>query len=133
MWDCGSPLTGPLDVLGGIDDGAAYKAPCKVATVADMTTAMIGLPLIDGYQTLSGDRVLVRANTDPSTNGIWVASLGAWCRAIDFTSSSAIMAGTQILVFHGAQFGGCIFVCQTQTPIVGSDAITFKVGNVGVG
>ena len=124
-WD--TALTGPLDVLGGIDDGAAYKAPCKVATIADMTGAMIGLPVIDGYQTISGDRVLVRANTSATTNGIYVAQLGGWCRAIDFTNSSAIAHGTQVLVANGTTYAGCIFQCQADAPIIGTAAITFTV------
>lgn len=38
-----------------------------------MTNTMTGLPVIDGYQLLANDRVLVRANTDEITNGIYCA------------------------------------------------------------
>lgn len=116
---------GSLDVLGGLDDSAGYKAPCACATIVDLTSAMIGLPEIDGYQTESGDRVLVWKNADTTTNGIYTASLSAWSRALDFTNSSAILAGTQVLVFNGAAYGGKTFICQTQNPIVGATAITF--------
>ena len=123
----------PLDVLGGLDDAAAYKVPCACATLVDMTANMIGLPVIDGYQVQAGDRVLVMANTDQTTNGIYDASLGAWCRSIDFTNSSAIYQGTQVYVVNGVKNGGVDFVCQTNRPVIGSTAITFKYGNVGMG
>jgi hypothetical protein len=117
--------TNPLGVLGGLDDAAAYKVPCKVATLTDMTGAMRGLPIIDGYQVMSGDRILVRANTDQTTNGIWVAETGAWCRSTDFTNSSAVYNGTQIFVVHGATYAGWVFSCLEDYPIIGATPITF--------
>ena len=130
-WPSGLPspyqgaLSGPLDVLGGIDSGAAFKVPCKVATTADMTSTMKGLPVIDGYQTVSGDRILVVANTSQATNGIYNAQTGAWSRAIDFTNSSSIYKGTQVLVVGGLTSAWKVLVCQTDNPVIGATPIVF--------
>lgn len=119
-------VTSNLDVLGGITDLAAWKNPCAVATIFDMTDDMIGLPVIDGYQTEADDRILVRANTDETTNGIFFAQLGAWTPAIDFAFNSGVVQGTQVLVLNGQTFANVIFQVTTPNPIiVGADDITF--------
>lgn len=121
-----SGVTANLDVLGGITDLAAWKNPCAVATIVDMTDDMIGLPVIDGYQTEADDRILVRANTDESTNGIFSASLSAWTPAIDFAINSGVVRGTQVLVTGGNTFTNVVFQVTTPDPvIVGNDDITF--------
>ncbi len=115
------------DVLGGLTDWVAYKNPCAAATTTDMTGALIGLPVIDGYQVQSGDRILVWRNTNNTTNGIYTASSGAWSRASDFTSSSSVAEGTQVLVVNGAAYGGVVFELTSPNPIsIGSSAIIFE-------
>lgn len=130
----------PLGVLGGLDDAAAYKVPCVVATTSDMTNTMIGLPIIDGYQTKLGDRILVWQNIDQTTNGIYYipagplpvgvpppTSSGAWVRAIDFTNTDAVYNGTQVLVTGGVTYAGQIFVCGQTRPTFGATPITFTI------
>lgn len=118
-----------LDVLGGLDDNAAYKVPCAVATTGDMTSTMIGLPVIDTYQVQPNDRILVWKNTDETTNGIYDApasgGTSAWTRSIDFSNSSAIYDGTQVFVVHGSAGGNKAYLCQTQNPVIGVSNITF--------
>ena len=121
------------DVLSGYIGDAGYKGPCAVATTADMTNAMSGLPVIDGYQTLPNDRVLVWKNVNPVTNGIYNVNSGAWTRALDFSNSNGVTAGTQIMVFNGAQYGGFSFTVQQSNIVFGATSITFKINNLGVG
>lgn len=118
-----------VDCLGGITDDAGYKAPVRVASTADLGTALTGLLVIDGVQTAAGDRVLVWEQADQTTNGIYIVSTGAWARSIDFSSSSSILRGTQLLVSDGAQYGGTAFECQTSRPVVGTTPITFVAVN----
>ena len=126
-------MTSNLDVLGGINDGAAYKAPCAAATTGDLTGALIGLRVVDGYQTVSGDRVLVWKNTDQTTNGIYVAQGGAWTLASDFSNSSAVVEGTQVLVTNGTAYGGNVFYVTTQGNItIGVSNISFALVKVDV-
>ena len=121
------------DVLGGLLEDQGTKAPAAVATTADMTNSMTGLPIIDGYQTQINDRILVWKNTTQQLNGIWVANTGAWTPAVDFTNGNAIAAGTMVFVFHGTLYGGFTFACQVSNPTFGSTPITFKIISVRIG
>lgn len=131
----------PLGVIGGLNDSAAYKVPCVVATLTDFTNNMIGLPIIDGYQTKLGDRILVWQNIDPVTNGIYYipgptplptgtpqpVSTGAWTRALDFTNTDSTYDGTQVYISNGNTYAGQIFVCEQTNPTFGVDPITFTL------
>ena len=119
-------MTTNLDVLGGLADGVAVKIPCACATTADMTGALIGLPVIDGYQTRANDRVLVWQNADQTTNGIYNAQSGAWARAIDFSNTSAAVAGTEVYVFGGALYAGTTFIVQEGDIVFGASPIVFE-------
>lgn len=112
-------------MLGGLIDNQGMKAPCVVATTADMTNSMTGLPLVDGYQTQINDRILVWLNTDETTNGIWSAQTGAWTRTEDFSDSSAVTAGTQVLVVGGNTYALTLFYLQESNITFGSTDITF--------
>lgn len=56
---------------------ASCASPVNVASLS-------GLLVIDGYQTVAGDRVLLTAQSTASQNGVWVAASGAWTRPADF-------------------------------------------------
>ena len=118
-----------VDVLGGLDDTTGYKAPCRLATTGDLGTALTGLQIIDGVQSVVGDRILVWQNSNTMLNGIYVAATGAWARAIDFSSSSSILKGTQIFVSDGAEYASVAFECQVSNPIIGTTGITFVAVN----
>lgn len=64
----------------------------RVAPVAAATTtnlgALSGLLTIDGYTLIAGDRVLVKDQTASQTDGIYIASAGAWTRATDLDAPS---------------------------------------------
>ena len=121
------------DILSGYIGDKAYKAPCAVATVTDMTNLMTGTPVIDGYQTLLNDRVLVWKNSSAATNGIYIVNSGAWTRAPDFSTSNGVTAGTQVLVVNGTLYGGFTFALQQSSVTFGTTSITFKINNVKVG
>jgi hypothetical protein len=53
--------------------GAAYKATCRVASTANITT-LSGLLTIDGIVLVANDRVLVKDQTASQNNGIYIAS-----------------------------------------------------------
>ena len=122
-----------VDVLGGLDDTTAYKAPCRIATTVDLAGNLTGLLVVDGIQTVANERILVWNQANNVYSGIWVAQAGAWTRAIDFSSSSSILRGTQVLVTDGVQYGGSSFVCQVSNPTIGVTPVTFKINNSQVG
>lgn len=112
------------------------KDAAMVATVANVDLATGGLLVIDGYQTLEGDRVLVKSQTDASENGIYTASAGAWVRTTDADENGEIVTGMQIFVYNdGTHTGhGHIYVMNSADPVViGTDAINFVVSQAVVG
>lgn len=119
-------MSGFNDVLGGLGSGLAWKAPCAVATTANVL-GLRATPIIDGYQTQVGDRVCVWQQSDPTQNGIYDVSLGAWSRSIDFSNSSAVTEGTQVLVNNGTLYTNSIFLLTTSGKITfGTSAIVFQ-------
>jgi hypothetical protein len=68
--------------------GAAYKATCRVASTANITT-LSGLLTIDGIVLVANDRVLVKDQTASQNNGIYMP-LGAWVRSVGANVSSEI-------------------------------------------
>lgn len=111
------------DRLQGLAEGAAYKAPCRVATTANIT--LLGLQVIDGVQTVAGDRVLVFQQADQTQNGVYGASLSGWARTIDFSNTSSVTRGTQVAVTDGAAWGGQSFELQQSNVVFGTTDITF--------
>ena len=113
------------DRIQGYSGDLAIKTPCKVATTAN--TALAGLLTIDGVTLVAGDRVLVKDNTDTTTNGIYIAAAGTWNRAPDFDGVNDVIKGTQALVTDGTTNTNVFFTVSSATPTsIGSSAITFS-------
>lgn len=106
------------------------KDAALAATLANIDLATGGLLVVDGYQTLEGDRILVRSQANPVENGIYTASAGAWVRTADADEDGEIVEGMSIFVRHdGTHTGhGHIYVMTSGDPItIGVDAINFVV------
>jgi hypothetical protein len=119
------------DRLYGVTTSVAVKSPCRVATTAAITLS--GLQTVNGVALADGDRVLVKDQADTTTNGIYVASTGAWSRAVDFDGSRDVVNGTLVVVCQ-AEATGTVNIYQAVTTdpvVVGTSAITFmKVTNL---
>lgn len=113
--------------LGGARSSLAFKAPCRVATTANITLS--GFQTIDGVTLASGDtnlRVLVKDQTNGVENGIYEAAAGAWARAKDFDGNDDLVKGTRIYVANGTTNGDTAWVVTTADPIaVGTSSLTF--------
>ncbi|TIT30314.1 MAG: hypothetical protein E5W78_14415, partial [Mesorhizobium sp.] len=108
-----------------MSSSTAYKGPCKVATVGNITLS--GQQTIDGVAIVAGDRVLVRAQTSSVNNGIYVADTGIWRRAKDFAGSRDVRKGTRVWVTEG-DTGPAEFEVISENPIlVGTSAIIFEL------
>jgi len=92
-----------FDRKAGLSSAAAYKGPCLVATTANITLS--GQQTIDGVAVVSGDRVLVKNQTDAKQNGIWYVDTGDWKRAADFSRVDDVVKGTRVVVTDGTQAG----------------------------
>lgn len=99
-----------------------FKASCLVATTGNITLS--GEQTIDGVLT-SGSRVLVRAQTTGSQNGVYVSSSGAWARATDFDAASEITSAI-VAVEQGTLFGDTLWMCTNDaSAIIGTTALAF--------
>ena len=95
-------------------NGLSWKDVAMVATTANITLS--GLQLIDGYTTLAGDRVLVKNQTAPAENGIYIAATGAWSRSPD-TNTGVELQGAAVYIDQGTTQGNTGYVQTTEGPI----------------
>lgn len=107
-------------------EGLAWKDSCRVATQGNINLSSPGAT-IDGVTMVSGDRVLVRAQTTQSQNGIyvWNGSAVAMTRALDANTADELEQATTT-VEEGTSGG----VTYRQTAInftLDSDAVAFTV------
>jgi hypothetical protein len=112
--------------LEGLQTSVAVKAPCRVATTANI--ALTGLQVIDGVQLVAYDRVLVKDQTAPIDNGIWVAGAGTWTRALDFDGSRDCVPGTVLYVLEGSAARQAFMAdgVSSNSIAIGVEAITFS-------
>lgn len=116
-----------IDRLMGLVGNVAMKAPCRLATTASLGINMAGLAVIDGVQTVAGDRVLRKDDTDSTLNGIWLADSGIWTRAQDFDGTYDAASGTLVKVNLGAAGPG-IYQLTTLDPVtIGTSLIVWSI------
>ena len=116
--------------------GISWKQPCAVASLTNLTLS--GLQTIDTYTTLAGDRVLVKDQLAQADNGIYIASAGAWTRALDADNWNELIAAISFIEY-GTQKGGAWF-CTAQpggtlgvTPVIFSQFTTSATYTAGTG
>jgi trimeric autotransporter adhesin len=95
------------------------KAECQCAT----TTAIIlsGLPIIDGYQTIVGDRVLVKNQIDQAFNGIYVVATSTWARSADMEAWSQV-PGASTFIQNGSLYANTGW--NVIAPVTGTINVT---------
>jgi len=103
-----------------VAQGLGPKAACQVGTTTNITLS--GLQTIDGYTTLTGDRVLVKNQSTSSQNGIYIASSTAWARAVDMDVWAEVSGAYTVLLNGGQADTG--WVCTaSQTGTIGVTAM----------
>ena len=109
--------------------GYKWKEPARAATTANITLS--GAQTIDGVAVIAGDRVLVKAQSTASANGLYLAASGAWTRATDFDLASELV-GASCFVSEGTTLGNTVWVLTTDGPIVlGTTSLTWTQTNGG--
>ncbi|MER9306597.1 hypothetical protein [Mesorhizobium sp. M0496] len=121
------PATAAVRLLTG------EREPVRLATTANLETIVIdgvawiqGLKVVDGIQTATGDRVLVKDQADARLNGIYTASQGYWYRAADARAGRTMQKGTTVHVQEGAVSSDFVFAFQTLNPVVGTSSIVLS-------
>ena len=99
-----------MSILPGLKIKEAVKCATTVAI------GLVDFPVIDGYHTVAGDRVLIKDMTGSLEylNGIWIARAGNWTsapisRATDADTADELTLATTF-VLNGAVNGGTTWV-----------------------
>lgn len=114
-----------IDRRYSVAEGTAFKAPCRVATTANIL--LIGLQSIDSVTVAEHDRVLVKDQTTASENGIYEATTGNWTRTKDFDGAYDIVHGTKVYVTSGGEANTEYTVTSADPITIGTSNITFEV------
>lgn len=92
-----------------------YTQSVRVATTTNYSPPFFGLGTpVDGVTLNAGDRVLFVLQTDPTQNGIWVASSGYWTRSTDLNQDAKFQRGMVVPVTSGTVWGGIYFQANTN-------------------
>jgi hypothetical protein len=109
--------------VDGLIAGLSWKDTVKLASTAN--AALTGNILIDGVTTAAGDRILLKNQTAPAENGIWIASATAWTRATD-ADIEADLLNAAVFVSAGTVNADTAWVMSTNAPItVGTTGLTW--------
>ncbi|MEU4703324.1 hypothetical protein [Nonomuraea dietziae] len=123
LTNLGAP-TGPNDAARLADvqaaaAGISVKPAVRAGTLVNV--ALTGLQTIDGVALQAGDRVLVKAQTDPVQNGLYTAASGAWSRTGD-----QLAPNTFVFVSEGSTLAETGWAISTNGPITpGTTAIAW--------
>jgi len=111
-------------VMGQIQSSAAGidSKPSVVAVSVTNISTIAGLLVVDGYQTVAGDRILLTAQTNAALNGPYIVSSGAWTRASDTITPQAFWFVEQGTSYAGSQWK----VSTSGTITVGTTSITIN-------
>ena len=132
-WTFANPATPTLGQTGiAFVPASAVQTyvPARVATTANVNLAAGGLLTVDGVALAAGDRVLVRSQSNPRQNGLYVADAGAWVRASDADTVPELVAGSYVFVTEGATTGQKGYVLADDAVQVGNTPLNFNLFTV---
>ena len=110
-------------------EGLKPKEAVRAATVATITLS--GEQTIDGVSLVAGDRLLVKDQTLPEENGIYIVAAGAYSRSLDFDSLTPIdeINGAYVAVQEGTANQGKLYVQSGVVGTIDTDPIVFVFFN----
>jgi len=97
-------------------NGTDWKNSVRVGSTANIAS-LAGLLTIDGVTLVAGDRVLVKNQSQPIYNGIYVAAAGAWNRSIDADTGTKVTSGLSVMITEGTTNA------STQWRLITADSI----------
>jgi hypothetical protein len=104
--------------------GLDPKASVRAASTANIA-ALSGTMTIDGVALAAGDRVLVKDQTAPAQNGVYVVAAGAWSRAADLSTWDRHISA-YLFVEQGTVNADIGYLCTVDPGgTLGTTAITF--------
>lgn len=111
--------------------GTSIKDPVRAASLANTVIASTGNGAsMDGVTLATTDRVLLKAQTAPAENGIYVVGASALTRSADMDATTEVKPGTMLYVTEGTVNGDKAFAVTSDAAItVGTTAMTW--GQIG--
>jgi fibronectin-binding autotransporter adhesin len=110
--------------VDSVAEGLNVKAAVIAATTANITLS--GAQTIDGISIVAGNRVLVKDQTAPAENGIYVAAAGAWARSSDMDVWEEF-PGAFTFVTTGTEYADTGWVCTSDAGgTLGTTAVTWS-------
>lgn len=90
--------------------GLKPKGSVKAATLSNITRS--GAQTIDTISVVAGDLVLVKNQTAPAENGIYVVASGAWTRATNADTWNELIGGYVFVEYNGSAQAGTQWVAN---------------------
>jgi len=121
-------------LIAGVNQMVSFKAGVRAASTANVTLATPGATL-DGVTLVATNRVLLKNQTAPAENGIyvWTASGSALTRATDFDAWIEI-PGAAVIVEEGTVNADTLWISTANDGgTIGTTAITFSQLTTGGG
>jgi hypothetical protein len=97
--------------VDNVAQGLDVKASVVAATSGNITLS--GAQTIDGVSIVAGDRVLVKSQTAPAENGIYVASNTSWARSADANTWDELVSA-YTFVETGTLYADTGWVCTVN-------------------
>jgi hypothetical protein len=107
-----NPVT-PSDVAADASYANSWNVTVVKYSATNITTALTGLPTIDGVVLSAGQAVLLVSEGVAANNGVWVVSSGPWTRS----AVVPMTLHTVVTVDRGTLFSGTSWALTTVTPL----------------
>lgn len=121
-------------LIAGVTQLVSFKAGVRAASTANVSLSTPGAT-IDGVTLVSGNRVLLKNQTAPAENGIyvWTGASSALTRATDFDTWTEI-PGAAVIVEEGTTQADTLWISTANDGgTIGTTAITFSQLTTGGG
>lgn len=94
-----------------VAQGLDTKASVVAGTTANITLS--GTQTVDGVVLIAGDRVLVKNQTAPADNGLYLCAAGSWTRTTDMDTWAEV-PGAYVFVEGGSTLADTGWVCTSN-------------------
>lgn len=125
-WDATNSKFVVYDPISGAVGSPYWKNAVIAATTVEIDFAETVGVVIDGVSIAEGDAVLVKDQSDQTTNGIWELGAGSWSRRVDSAIAAQLPLGAAVSVGAGVNNGLTTWYVAAQIGIIGTNPIIFQ-------
>lgn len=120
-----------LNQLQSFIAGLSWKDAVVAASVGNLTLS--GEQTVDGVAVVAGNRVLVKNQTLPAENGIYIVASGAWTRSTDFDALADSINSAAVFVQQGATQNDTGWTQTAEVAAFGTDPVVWTQFNGAAG